>query len=58
MYEQDFASEIIGFNSGAKLAFLVFGPMMDLKLLILYSAVFQKRFVVSLSPSDCSLSSA
>ena len=33
----------------AKLAFLVFGPMFDLKLLFIYSAVFRKRFVAGLA---------
>ena len=32
----------------AKLAFLVFGPMVDLKLIFLYSSVFKKRFVLGL----------
>lgn len=32
----------------AKLAFLVFGPMVDLKLIFLYSSVFKKRFVFCL----------
>ncbi|MES2570376.1 MAG: permease [Verrucomicrobiota bacterium] len=34
------------FSSGAKLAFLLFGPMFDFKLLWLYGLVFQKRFVL------------
>lgn len=33
----------------SKLAFLVFGPMMDLKLVFMYSAVFRKRFVLGLA---------
>ncbi len=33
----------------AKLAFLVFGPMMDVKLTFMYLAVFQKKFVVTLA---------
>jgi uncharacterized membrane protein YraQ (UPF0718 family) len=36
------------FPTVAKLAFLVFGPMVDLKLIFIYSAVFRKRFVLSL----------
>jgi hypothetical protein len=32
----------------SKLAFLVFGPMVDLKLIALYSSVFRKRFVFGL----------
>ncbi len=34
------------FSKSAKLAFLVFGPMMDVKLIFLYSTVFQRRFVL------------
>jgi uncharacterized membrane protein YraQ (UPF0718 family) len=36
------------FSQVAKLAFLVFGPMMDIKLVFMYLAVFNRRFVVSL----------
>ena len=36
------------FSPAAKLAFLVFGPMFDLKLFFLYGLVFQRRFVVAL----------
>ena len=36
------------FSWVAKLAFLVFGPMVDLKLLFMYSTVFKKRFVAGL----------
>lgn len=32
----------------AKLAFLVYGPMMDVKLLFMYSSVFKRRFVLAL----------
>jgi uncharacterized membrane protein YraQ (UPF0718 family) len=31
----------------AKLAFLVFGPMMDIKLLFMYSSVFKRKVVLS-----------
>jgi uncharacterized membrane protein YraQ (UPF0718 family) len=34
-----------GFPAAAQLAFLVFGPMFDLKLFWLYSLIFKKRFV-------------
>ena len=34
------------FKLYAKLGFLVFGPMFDLKLLLLYSLVFRRRFVL------------
>ncbi|MBP6601767.1 MAG: permease [Verrucomicrobiales bacterium] len=33
----------------AKLAFLVFGPMMDVKLVFMYLAVFKSRFVITLA---------
>lgn len=34
------------FSYAAKLAFLIFGPMMDLKLIFLYSSVFKRKFVL------------
>ena len=43
------AATFTAFPAAAKLAFLVFGPMMDLKLLFIYSLVFRKRFVVALA---------
>lgn len=43
------AATFVSFPAVAKLAFLVFGPMMDLKLLFIYSAVFRKRFVLGLA---------
>ena len=42
------APELI-FQPAAKLAFLVFGPMLDLKLLFLYSTLFKPRTVLLLS---------
>jgi hypothetical protein len=33
----------------AKLAFLVFGPMMDVKLVFMYLSVFKSRFVITLA---------
>ena len=33
----------------SKLAFLVFGPMIDMKLIFLYASVFRKRFVIGLA---------
>ena len=42
------APELI-FKPAAKLAFLVFGPMLDLKLLFLYSSLFKPRTVLLLS---------
>lgn len=43
------AATFTAFPGTAKLAFLVFGPMMDLKLLFIYSAVFRKLFVAGLA---------
>lgn len=43
------AATFVTFPAVAKLAFLVFGPMMDLKLIFLYSTIFRKRFVLGLA---------
>jgi len=43
------AATFIALPASAKLAFLIFGPMMDLKLVFIYSAVFKKRFVLGLA---------
>lgn len=43
------AATFVAFPAVAKLAFLVFGPMMDLKLAFIYSAVFTRRFVAMLA---------
>ena len=43
------AATFVAFPAVAKLAFLVFGPMMDLKLVFVYSAVFTPRFVATLA---------
>ena len=40
------AANLPSFGFPAKLAFLVFGPMMDMKLLFMYSAVFKRRIVL------------
>ena len=37
------------FGYGSRLAFLVFGPMMDIKLLFLYSTVLKRRFIIYLA---------
>jgi uncharacterized membrane protein YraQ (UPF0718 family) len=42
------AAPMASFSMAAKLAFLVFGPMMDIKLLFMYSAVFKRRVVMAL----------
>ncbi|MEI6338651.1 MAG: permease [Verrucomicrobiota bacterium] len=43
------AATFVAFPGVAKLAFMVLGPMVDLKLLFIYSAVFKKRFVMGLA---------
>lgn len=42
------AANFANFNYGPKLAFMVFGPMMDAKLLFLYSTIFKWKFIVFL----------
>ncbi len=39
------AASLASFSAASKLAFLVFGPMVDIKLVFMYSAVFRVRFV-------------
>jgi uncharacterized membrane protein YraQ (UPF0718 family) len=43
------AATLDKFSAGAKLAFLVFGPMMDVKLIFLYQTVLKKRFIILLA---------
>ena len=43
------AATLTAFPMAAKLAFLVFGPMLDFKLLFLYGAAFSKRFILMLA---------
>jgi uncharacterized membrane protein YraQ (UPF0718 family) len=45
------AATLDKFSWGAKLAFLTFGPMMDVKLLFLYQTVMRKRFIAALAIS-------
>ena len=40
------AATLAKFTWGAKLAFLVFGPMMDVKLIFLYQTVMKKKFIL------------
>ena len=40
------AASFVTFPMAAKLAFMVFGPMMDVKLLFMYGLVFRKRFTL------------
>jgi hypothetical protein len=41
------AANFLTFPVTAKLAFMVFGPMMDMKLLFMYGLVFKRRFTFS-----------
>jgi hypothetical protein len=43
------AATLDRFTYGAKLAFLVFGPMMDVKLTFLYQTVLLRRFILGLA---------
>ena len=43
------AATLHHFGHGSRLAFLVFGPMMDIKLLFLYSTVLKRRFIIALA---------
>lgn len=43
------AATLAKFTYGAKLAFLVFGPMLDVKLLFLYQTVLKPRFILLLA---------
>jgi len=43
------AAPMAAFSSASKLAFLVFGPMLDVKLVFMYAAVFNRKFVIWLS---------
>lgn len=40
------AAPMASFSMAAKLAFLTFGPMMDIKLLFMYSGVFKRKVVL------------
>jgi uncharacterized membrane protein YraQ (UPF0718 family) len=42
------AATFVTFSMVARIAFMVFGPMFDLKLFFLYSVLFKKRFVLTL----------
>lgn len=43
------AAPMTAFSYAAKLAFLVLGPMLDVKLIFMYSSVFRRKFVVVLA---------
>ena len=42
------AATFVTFPLAARMAFMIFGPVFDLKLIFLYSALFKKRFVIAL----------
>ena len=43
------AANMTSFSSAAKLAFLTYGPMMDVKLVFMYGAIFKPKFVIALA---------
>lgn len=43
------AATFTAFPSASKLAFMVFGPVVDLKLVFIYGLIFRKRFIVFLA---------
>jgi uncharacterized membrane protein YraQ (UPF0718 family) len=45
------AATLDKFTWSAKLAFLVFGPMLDVKLLFLYQTVLRKKFILAMAAS-------
>jgi len=47
------AASFTHFAFAAKLAFLVFGPMFDIKLLSMYFSVFRRKLIVRLVTTTC-----
>jgi uncharacterized protein len=45
------AATLAKFTWGAKLAFLVFGPMLDVKLIFLYQSVLRRKFILVMALS-------
>lgn len=45
------AANFVAFPLAAKLAFLVLGPMMDVKLFFMYGLVFRKKFTIAMAAS-------
>ena len=43
------AATLDAFSNGPRLAFLVFGPMMDVKLLFLYGTILSRKFILTLA---------
>ena len=42
------AASFVGMSVSAKMAFLVLGPMLDLKLLLMYTRVFRKKLILTI----------
>lgn len=49
------AASFVTLPSAAKLAFLVLGPMLDLKLYLMYTRVFRPRLIWTIIPAVVSL---
>ena len=45
------ASQMLSFSASAKLAFLTYGPMMDVKLVFMYGSIFKPKFVIMMAVS-------
>ncbi|MEO7931969.1 MAG: permease [Chthoniobacterales bacterium] len=45
------AANFVAFPLAAKLAFMVLGPMMDVKLFLMYGLVFRKKFTIAMAAS-------
>ena len=43
------AATLDAFSNGPRLAFLVFGPMMDVKLIFLYGTILSRKFILILA---------
>ena len=39
------AASFMSFSAASKLAFLILGPMFDIKLLVMYTLVFRRRLI-------------
>jgi uncharacterized membrane protein YraQ (UPF0718 family) len=49
------ASSFIQFTTAAKVGFLVLGPMLDIKLILMYLSVFRRRLIIALIVSVVAL---
>ena len=43
------AATFASFSAGAKLSFLIFGPMVDLKLIFMYRMIFRAKFIAEIT---------